>query len=486
MPSERVPVAWRPLLVVGGLLGAVLVASAGRYGPHRDELYFLRAGRSPAWGYPDQPPLTPLLARVMDEVAPGSLVALRLPAALAVALTAVLTGLIARELGGARGAQLLAACGTAVGTVFVVTGHLLSTTTVDLLVWTALTLLLVRVLPGGDPRLWVVVGLVAGTGLLNKQLVVFLLAAVAAGLLAVGPRDVLRTPWPWAGALLALALWTPHLLWQASEGWPALEVAASVGAGNSVSAEPPELFLPFQLVLVSPALVPVWAAGLVVLWRSPRLRALALAYPLLAAVFLLTGGKPYYLAGLYPLLLGAGAAPAVRWARRRQGRTPLLVAGLALSAAVSAVVGLPVIPSDRLAASGVLELNEDAGETVGWPALVDLVAGAAAADEVVLLTENYGQAGALDYYGPARGLPPAFSGHNGYAAWGPPLERALPVVVVGFSARQRDAWLTGCRLVGRVDNGLDVDNEEQGRPVHRCDGHRGTWAALWPEVRRLG
>ena len=344
MPPERVPIAWRPLLAVGGALAAVLTAVAGRYGPHRDELYFLRAGRSLAWGYPDQPPLTPLLARLMDELAPGSLVVLRLPAALAVATAAVLAGLIARELGGDRAAQLLAAGGTAVATVFVVTGHLLSTTTVDLLFWTALTLLLVRVLGGGDPRLWLAVGLVAGVGLLNKQLVAFLLAVVAGGLLLAGPREVLRSPWPWVGGLLALALWAPHLVWQAQEGWPALEVAASVGAGNSVSSEPPALFLPFQLVLVSPVLVPVWVAGLVVLWRDPRLRALALAYPLLAAVFLLTGGKPYYLAGLYPLLLAAGAAPAVRWARRRAVRTPLLITGLALSAAVSALVGLPLVP----------------------------------------------------------------------------------------------------------------------------------------------
>lgn len=486
MPSERVPLAWRPLLAVGAALTAVLLATAGRYGPHRDELYFLRAGRSLAWGYPDQPPLTPLLARIMDELAPGSLVVLRLPAALAVAATALLTGLIARELGGGRAAQLLAASSTAVATVVVVTGHLLSTTTVDLLVWSALTLLLARVLRGGDPRLWVVIGLVAGVGLLNKQLVVFLLAAVAAGLLVVGPRHVLRSPWLWAGAAVALALWAPHLAWQANEGWPALEVASSVGAGNSVSAEPPALFLPFQLVLVSPVLVPVWVAGLVVLWRDPSLRALALAYPLLAVVFLLTGGKPYYLAGLYPLLLAAGATPTVRWARRSRSRAPLLVTGLALSAAVSAVVGLPVVPQDRLAASGVLELNEDAGETVGWPALVDLAAHAANGDEVVLLAENYGQAGAIDRYGPAHGLPPAYSGHNGYAAWGPPPERDLPVVVVGFSDAQRTAWLSGCRLVGRVDNGLGVQNEEQGTPVHRCDGHRRTWAELWPGVERLG
>ncbi|MDQ3503230.1 MAG: glycosyltransferase family 39 protein [Actinomycetota bacterium] len=488
MSVDRQPVAWSPVFAVAGTLSAVLVAVSGRYGYHRDELYFLRAGKDLAWGYPDQPPLTPLIARLMDTLAPGSLLALRLPAALAVGLTVVLTGLLARELGGGRAAQLLAAACTAVGAVFVLTGHLHSTTTYDLLAWTALTLLLTRVLRGGDPRLWLAVGALAGIGLLNKQLVAFLLLAVAVGALAVGPRDVLRSPWPWAGAVLALALWTPHLLWQAGAGWPALEVASSVADGGSASSEPRAAFLPFQLLLVSPVLVPIWLAGLHRLWHEPRLRCLALSYPLLAVVFLVSGGKPYYLAGLYPLLLAAGAAPTIRWLQRSRRRTPLLVSGLALSAAVSATIGLPVVPVDRLGDSPVLALNEDAGETVGWPALVRTVAGVhqGIGGESVFLTANYGEAGAIDRFGPAAGLPAAYSGHNGYADWGPPAERDLPVVAVGLRREQLDRWFGRCQLAARIDNGVGVDNEEQGRPVHVCRERRAEWADLWPQIRRLG
>ena len=259
----------------------------------------------------------------MDTLAPGSLVALRVPAALAAGAIVVLTALLARELRGDRASQLLAAGCTAVGSIFVIAGHWQSTTIYDLLAWTALTLLLTRALQGpGDPRLWLAIGAVAGIGLLNKQLVAFLLFGVAVGVLAVGPRDVLRSRWLWAGAAVALVLWTPHLLWQAGAGWPALEVASSVAGGNSVSSEPPALFLPFQLLLVSPVLVPIWVAGLHRLWHEPRLRCLAVSYPVLALVFLVTGGKPYYLAGLYPLLLAAGAAPTVRWLQRSRRRTP--------------------------------------------------------------------------------------------------------------------------------------------------------------------
>jgi hypothetical protein len=479
------PFAWRPVLAVAAAVSAVLVATSGRYGPHRDELYFVQAGRHLAWGYPDQPPLTPLLARLMDELAPGSLVALRLPSALAVAALVVVTALVAQALGGGRGAQVLAGACTAVSSIVVITGHLLSTTTFDLLAWAAGTLLLVRALREGGPRWWLAVGAVAGIGLLNKQLVAFLLLGVLVGILAVGPRDVLHGRWPYAAGLLALALWSPHLLWQASEGWPALDVASSVAAGNSTSAEPPALFLPFQLVLVSPFLVPVWVAGLVRLWREPRLRCLALAYPVLAIVFLLTGGKPYYLAGLYPLLLGAGAPAVVRWLA---GRRALLVSATAVSGAVSALVGLPLVPVDRLKDTPVVDLNEDVGETVGWPAFARAVAAAAAPldGEYVVLTADYGEAGAVDRYGPALGLPRAYSGHNGYAAWGPPPEQDLPVVTVGVPAEDLRRWFAACRVAGRIDNGVGLDNEEQGKPVQVCTGRRAPWAELWPEVTRLG
>ena len=480
------PVAWRPLLALAAGVGAALVATAARYGYHRDELYFLRAGRELAWGYPDQPPVTPLLARLADELAPGSLVVLRLPSALAVAALVVVTGLLARALGGDRRAQLLAAACTAVSTVVVITGHLLSTTTVDLLVWAVLTLLAVRLLQGGDRRLWLVAGLVLGVGLLTKQLVAFLAAALVAAVLAVGPRAVLRSRAAAVGAVLALALWAPHLLWQAAHGWPALDVASSVASGASTSSEPPALFLPFQLVLVSPLLVPVWVAGLVRLWRDPALRSLPVAYGLLAAVFLLTGGKPYYLAGTYPLLLAAGAPAAVRWARTAARRAGL-VAALAVSAAVAAVLGLPVVPVDALARTPVTALNEDAGETVGWPALARAVAEVAErTGPAVVLTANYGQAGAVDRYGPALGLPAAHSGHNGYADWGPPAERDLPVVAVGLPPADLERWFGSCRLAARVDNGVGLDNEEQGTAVRVCRDRRLPWAELWPQVRRLG
>ena len=149
-------------------------------------MYFLAAGQHLSWGYPDQPPFVPALARIIDSVAPGSLFALRLPSALAAAAVVVITGLLAREFGGGRGAQALAAGSMAIGAFVLGSGHLLSTSTFDLLAWTALLWLIVRTLRTDNDWLWLVTGFVAGLGLLDSNLVGFLVAAVVAGAAAAG------------------------------------------------------------------------------------------------------------------------------------------------------------------------------------------------------------------------------------------------------------------------------------------------------------
>ncbi len=487
---ERPPVAWLPLVAVSVAVAALLLAFAGRYGYHRDELYFLRAGRELAFGYVDQPPLTPLLARAMDELFPGSLAGLRLPSALAAGLLVLVTGLIARELGGGRTAQLLAAASMAVSSVLLIVGHLLSTTTPDLLAWATLSWLLVRALRDGGP-VWVVTGAVAGVALQNKVQPAFLLAAVVLGVLAVGPRSALRSPWPWLGGLLALAVWAPNLVWQAANGWPQVELAEAIAGGSSGTSEPWYLFVPFQLVLVSPLLVPVWVAGWWRLARDPALRtwrSLAVAYVVVALLFLLTGGKPYYLAGFYPVLLAAGATPVVAWTRRgaRRVRSGLVVAALALSLLIDGAIGLPVVPVERLADTPIPDVNYDAGETVGWPRLAARVREARdrVDGRVVVLTGNYGQAGAVDRFAPD--LAPAYSGHNSYWTWGPPPEDADTVIAVGIDRERLVAWFGDVEDAGRVDNGVGLDNDEQGTPILVATDRRLPWSEIWPQLRRLG
>ena len=489
---SRTDVAWGGLGALAGGIAALLLATSGRYGYHRDELYFVRAGYEPAFGYVDQPPLTPLIARATDVLLPGSLTGLRLPSVLASALVVLLTGMLAREMGGGRGAQLMAAASMAVSAILLAVGHLLSTTTYDLLAWTALTWLLVRSLRDGGP-IWLATGAVAGLALQNKWLPLVLLAAVLVGVLAVGPRAALATRWPWLGTTVALLIWAPNLVWQAANGFPILGLSAAIAAGSSGSSQPWYAFLPFQLVLVSPLLVPVWALGWWRLARDPALRtwrAFALAYVLVAALFVVTGGKPYYLAGFFPVLLAAGSPALVDWVRRgaSRARAGMVVAALALSLAMSAVLMLPLVPVTELAQTPIPDIHYDAGETVGWPefaaTLAAVHARVPAGERVAVLTGNYGEAGAVDRFLP--GLAPAHSGHNAYWEWGPPPEEAGTLIVVGLDEADLRRWFGAVELAARIDNGVGVENDEQGEPVWLVRERRIPWSQLWPRLREVG
>jgi len=480
----------RSPLLLGAAVTVVLVVFAGGYGYHRDELYFLEAGHHLAWSYADQGPVTPLVARLMSDIAPGSLTVLRIPSAIAAGLVVLLTGLLAGELGGRPRARALAATCAAVGTIVLFNGHLLSTSTLDLLVWTLVSWLVVRAVRTGDNRLWPVAGVVLGLGLLNKPLPAFLAVGLLAGVLIAGPRRLLRNPWVWSGAAIALVLWSPWIAWQASNGWPQIAVSRSIAAGNSTSSQPWWAIVPFQVLLVSPVLAPVWIAGLVRLFRDPAVRPyrfLAWAWVVLAVVFMASAGKPYYLAGLLPALLGAGAVAVDGWLDRgRRGlRRGLIGIALVGSAAVSAIIALPLVPADR--AGQVVATNPDVGETIGWPRFTQTIADVYRhVPGAVILTSNYGEAGAIDRYGPALGLPHAYSGHNAFGDWGPPPNGSAPVVAVGLDRSDIATTLRDCRLRARIDDGVGIDNDEQGAPVDVCRGPQRPWSAQWSAVKHLG
>jgi 4-amino-4-deoxy-L-arabinose transferase-like glycosyltransferase len=468
-----------PVLLVAVATAGVLLLVAGRYGYHRDELYFLQAGRHLSWGYPDQPPLVPLVARAAETIAPGSVAALRLPSALIAAGVVLLAGMMAQRLEADRGGQVLAAAATAVSGVVLAMGHLLSTATFDLLGWTLLTYLLLRLLQGDDGRLWLLTGLVAGATMLANVLVAFLLAGLAVSVLVVGPRRILRSPLPWAAAGIAGLLSLPYLLWQAGHGWPQLEVAGNIAEGGSGTSASRLLFLPLVVLQVGPWLLPIWGWGLVRLLRDAALRSLGATFVVLLLVFWLTGGKPYYVAGLFPMLLAAGAQPFLDWVSRRWVAPALLVLSLPVL-----VVVLPVLPVRS--ANVVLPLNYDAGETIGWPQLVRQIAGAHRdlPPGTAIMTGNYGQAGAIDRYGPDLGLPRAFSGHNAYADWGQPPD-AGPVLAVGLDPALLARSCRELRSVGRLVNAFGVDNDENGTGMHFCVPSR-PWSRLWPLYNHMG
>ncbi|WP_431952801.1 glycosyltransferase family 39 protein [Nocardia lijiangensis] len=501
---------------VAGIFAAVLVAFSNRYGYHRDELYFLAAGRHPAWGYADQPPFTPLVARAMSAIDPESLPLLRTPAVLAATLVVVCAGLMAREFGGGRAAQALAAAAVAGAALVQGAGHLLSTAVFDLAAWSLLGLLVLRLLRDAagdgpfvesadevmapessvgaatdrrpDPRWWLAIGLVAGLGLLNKSLLIFPATALVIALLVVGPRKVLATRYLPASVGLATLLWLPYLWWQAHNGWPQWDVGRAIAGGSSGTSDSPIMFVLLQFGLMGPLLTPLWIYGLWRLWRESRYRAFPVAYGLLFVVFLLTGGKAYYLGGMYPILLAAGAVPLAARLGRRPGRWAAVGAVVTVNAIGSAVLFLPVLPVSALPESPVLAVNYDAGETIGWPEFVRRI-GAVRADlgpDVAVFTANYGEAGAIERFGAPYDLPTPHSGHNAYWWWGPPPDTATEVLTVGIERDQLAELCASVEPAGHLDNGLGIDNDEQGEPLFVCRELRAPWRELWPRAQHLG
>jgi hypothetical protein len=288
-------------------------------------------------------------------------------------------------------------------------------------------------------------------------------------------------------------LWAPYVAWQASHGWPELAVAHSIAAGNSGTSAPWWLIVPEQLVLVPVYFAPVWIAGLVRLFRDPVLRwcrAVGMAYPVLALAFMLTGGKPYYLAGMFPVLLAAGAQPTMDWVgRAQQRRRRMVAAGLALSM-LELPITLPVLPVSVVHDTPVVALNYDAGETIGWPAFVSEIGAVyrslppAQRATAIVLASNYGEAGAVDRFGPADGLPDAYSGHNAFWYWGPPPASATTAVIVGY-ARGQLGFCRSVQLAAHLFNHQHVSDQEQGAPVWICQPSR-SWPAIWPSQRNFG
>lgn len=478
--------AW--VWVIAAVQVAGLIATSTRYGYHRDELYFIVAGSHPAFGYPDQPPLVPLLSWAMHAIAP-SLVLLRAPSALVAAATTILAALIARELGGSARAQIIAAACTASSGFALAVSHLVSTSTYDLLSTTLLGWLAIRAVVRESGASVLAAGLVVGLGVEAKPQVGLVAAVMAASLLAVGPRSVLRSRWAAGGALCAVVLVAPYVIWQQQHGWPQLTVAGNI-AGSQEGGRAG--FFPFQLVMVSPVLVPVWVAGLLSPFRLPgwrRLRFVPVTYAAMAVLYFAGNGHAYYLASLYPVLLGLGALPAAEWTLRAPSRTRALVCAVVLSAAISSVIALPLLPERDLQGSVVIAINPAQGETVGWPRFVRTVASAwraiptAERNGTAIFTSNYGEAGAIDLLGGAFRLPAAYSGHNGFSEWAMPPSTDSRALLVGFdSAADAGPDFAGCRTLATVDNGVGLNNQEQGLPLMLCRPS-APWPALWPRLR---
>jgi Dolichyl-phosphate-mannose-protein mannosyltransferase len=426
------------LVTLAGVSFVVHLLVAGNYGYFRDELYYIADGRHLQPGYVDHPALIGWLAALLRVTVGDSLVAIHLIPALACALIIVVTGLMARELGGGRVAQLVAGVAALFALDFLAIGSLFSMDVLDQLWWALASLILVRLLRNDAPRRWLLVGMVIAIALLTKLTVLFFCLALALALLVTPERRYLRTPWPWLAAAIAVLGLLPDLIWNALNGWPTWEFWHHYGGvGTS-----PLAFFAAQLGQMNPIAVPLAGAGLVFYFRrtGEHYRLLGWAFVFAYLMLTLIGTKAYFLAPAYPILFAAGAVVFERWALRPRLAwiRPAYVALLALSGILLAPDVMPILPP-ATAQHAYGALTQPLGDRFGWDSLTQTVeqvyAGLPPAQQAqaCVLTSNYGEAGALSQLAAPGRLPPIISGHNNYYLWGPGTCTGEVLILVGYS-----------------------------------------------------
>jgi MFS family permease len=485
----------------------VLYAIAGpHYGYFRDELYYLACGEHPAWGYVDQPPLIAWLAWLLEHTIGTSIWALRLLPALAGAGTAVLAGLLARELGGRRWAMFLAGLAAMAAPISLALSHLFTMNAFDPLLWTAIAYLIVRIVKTGNERLWLWVGALAGITILNKYGVLFWISGAAVGMLVTPPRQCLRRRWFWTGAALAAVIALPNLIWEWRRQFPFLELMHNVRRSGRDITLPLLPFLKAQAEMLGyvAAILVVFALLFFFSKRGRMYRVLGWAYVIFLAEMFVLHAKMYYLAPVYPIMFAAGAV----WVERATERTLLVWVKPALALAIVAISGvyaptiLPLLSVPNFLAyehklgieqqkfehekEGVLpQLYAD---MFGWPEMAQTVAGYVHTlspeeqKKTAIFANDYGEAGAIDFFGPRYGLPKAISGHQNYWFWGPRQYTGESMIVLGEgNERNMQTKCASYSVIGSAK--YPLSRPDEWLPIYHCRGLKASLQEIWPHVK---
>jgi hypothetical protein len=497
------------LIVLAVALGLLLFHCVfnNRYGYFRDEFNYLASGDHLAWGYVDQPPLLPFLVRVSREILGESLRSIRFLPALAISLTVVLTALIAREFGGRRFALLLSAVAVVIAPIFLSDGSLVTTNCLEPLLWMGCVYFAILAIKR-NPRYWIGFGVVAGLGLEEKYSIAIFGFAIVVGLLLTNERRQVFNKWFWVGGLLAFLIFLPNLIWSVQNDWPFMQLMRNIRADNRDVQLSTLEFLAQQILLVHPLTAPIWITGLIALFFSPRLklfRVFGWTYVISFLAFVVLKGKNYYLAPIYPVLFAAGAVvidSAVERTRQRWLRpaiivlllaggawfAPLVVPVLSIDRFISYMNGLPFKPPRSEHSHERALLPQHYADQFGWEELTAKTAEAWSRltpeekRDCGIFAQNYGQAGAIDFFGRRYGLPPALSGHQTYFLWGPRGYSGNCMIVLDDDREDLEQLFEHVELVGTSDNPYAL---ERNITVWLCKGSKfGTLAQLWPRVKR--
>jgi len=499
--------------LVGGLSFVVFAAHmlvSGRYGYFVDELYYLACSHHLAWGYVDQPPLIAVITWLERVTLGDSLHALHFLPAVAAGLRVLLTGLIARELGARRFGMLLGCVCVMVAPIYLGMDSLLTMNVFESLFWMTAALIALKIFQGASPKLWLLFGVVCGVGLLNKHSMLFFGFGLFVGLLLTKQRRQLVSPWIWLGGLIALLIFLPNLMWEIQRNFPTIELLRNVQRSGRNVESGLVMFMLLQAFILHPLAAPVWIAGLVELLRDREKkgwRVLGITWLVIMICMLTMHGRMYYPAPAYPMLFAAGGLAFGRWfAEIRSGRwlrpayiTLLIVTGII----VAPFAYFPVLTVDRyIAYSHLLHFGPPRIEThrlgplpqiyadqFGWQEMAQVVSNAyhsLPAEEqkyCAIFGQNYGQAGAIDFFGAKLGLPPAISGHQSYFYWGPRGYSGECMIVMDDTPEQLHKLFERVEFAGRVEHPLSMPYEHF--DVYICrDAKFGSLEQLWPHVKK--
>lgn len=487
---------------------AIHLYAARYYGYFVDELYFLACSQHLSWGYVDHPPLIAVIIRIERLMLGDSLQAIRLFAALAGAGTVLLAGWVARELGGNRFAQALAALAVLVSGVALAMNHYISMNAFEPLAWTGCALVLIRIFKTGNQKLWLWFGLIAGVALENKYGIVFLATGVVAGLVLTEHRSTFLKPWIWLGGLLAFVIFLPNLIWNIQHHFPFFELLANIRrSGRNVPLTHLE-FLGQIAAQMNPVSVPLVLGGLWFFFahaEGKRFRVLGWASLVLLAVIMFSAnGRPYYVAPAYPMLFGAGGVAIEGWLSRRRLRwlKPAYVTLLLTVGAIGAPLAIPVLsPENYLRYSQWLHFGPPPFETeklgpmpqfyadmFGWEEMTAEVARIynsfppEVRSKTAIFGGNYGPAGAIDLFGPRYGLPRAISNHQSYFLWGPREYTGESVIFVGVSREKLEGAFNSIEVVGHTDHPYSMPAEHF--PIYYCRQPKLSLQAWWPTIKK--
>ena len=480
----------------------------GGYGYFRDEFDYMSCGDHLAWGYVDQPPLIPFLIHIFRAVVGDSLRSIRLLPALASSFLVVQTALIARELGGRHYALVLSAVTIAIAPQYLSNGSLLGTNCLEPTLWMAAAYCVILAIKRADPRYWLGVGVITRLGLEEKYSIAVFGVAIVVGLALTGERRVLRSSWVWLGALAALLIFLPNFLWNAQRRWPFLQLMHNIRSEGRDVILPAGQYFFQQTLLIHPLSAPIWIAGLVALLLWAPLgdyRVLGWSYMVCYAVFFSLHGKNYYLSPVYPMLLAAGSVVIEHLlGAHRRGLKATIIAVLVAGGLYLAPVAVPVLPPGSFIVYmrylpmklPVMEhshtravLPQWYSDQFGWEEIVaetDLAWNQLRPDErsdCGIFAQDYGQAGAIDFFGRRYGLPRALSGHQTWYLWGPGNYSGDCLIVLDDSRENLERLWTQVEYVGTsADNPYAL---EKNIDVFICRGKKfSSLTEIWPQVKR--